>query len=205
MNKGTDNLKPNIFSRITGISWKGYQSASLRNIVKMAGVTTGAFMATTIKAKEELFEALVGKHYNFYWIAFARRKKNLQKYPEEQPDKLTSTSGECMYEILLYAYDHLNECKWLSFTIRKELVLSRLMLMKWWRSKQRDAWLFRGGLKNLGRPSPHIDEQLEHILITGMFNTFFELIIRNATGKKQNTIWKQWNLLYCWMDKLMGQ
>ena len=31
--------------------------------------------------------------------------------PEEQPNNLTSTSGECMYEMLLYAYEHLNEFK----------------------------------------------------------------------------------------------
>ena len=39
---------------------KGYQSASLRNIVKTAGVTTGAFYGY-FKSKEELFGALVGE------------------------------------------------------------------------------------------------------------------------------------------------
>ena len=36
--------------------------ASLRNIVKNAGVTTGAFYGY-YKSKEELFDALVGKQY----------------------------------------------------------------------------------------------------------------------------------------------
>ena len=36
---------------------KGFQSASLRNIVKTAGVTTGAFYGY-YKSKEELFDAL---------------------------------------------------------------------------------------------------------------------------------------------------
>lgn len=44
---------------------KGFKSASLRNIVKTAGVTTGAFYGY-YDSKEELFEALVGEHYNFY-------------------------------------------------------------------------------------------------------------------------------------------
>ena len=39
---------------------KGFLSASLRNIVKTAGVTTGAFYGY-FKSKEELFEALVGE------------------------------------------------------------------------------------------------------------------------------------------------
>ena len=43
---------------------KGFKSASLRNIVKTAGVTTGAFYGY-YDSKEELFEALVGEHYNF--------------------------------------------------------------------------------------------------------------------------------------------
>ena len=38
---------------------KGFKSASLRNIVKTAGVTTGAFYGY-YDSKEELFEALVG-------------------------------------------------------------------------------------------------------------------------------------------------
>ena len=43
---------------------KGFKSASLRNIVKTAGVTTGAFYGY-YDSKEKLFEALVGEHYNF--------------------------------------------------------------------------------------------------------------------------------------------
>lgn len=37
---------------------KGFKSASLRNIVKTAGVTTGAFYGY-YRSKEELFSALV--------------------------------------------------------------------------------------------------------------------------------------------------
>lgn len=40
---------------------KGFQGASLRSIVKQAGVTTGAFYGY-FKSKEELFDALVKEH-----------------------------------------------------------------------------------------------------------------------------------------------
>ena len=43
---------------------KGYQAASLRNIVKNAGVTTGAFYGY-YGSKEELFSALVDEHYKY--------------------------------------------------------------------------------------------------------------------------------------------
>ena len=41
---------------------KGFQAASLRNIVKTAGATTGAFYGY-YDSKEELFEALAGEQY----------------------------------------------------------------------------------------------------------------------------------------------
>ena len=41
---------------------KGFQNASLRSIVKDAGVTTGSFY-WYYRSKEELFDALVGEHY----------------------------------------------------------------------------------------------------------------------------------------------
>ena len=44
---------------------KGFKSASLRNIVKIAGVTTGAFYGY-YDSKEDLFESLVSEHYNFF-------------------------------------------------------------------------------------------------------------------------------------------
>ena len=43
---------------------KGYKDASLRNIVKSVGMTTGAFYGY-YKSKEDLFEALVGRHYEY--------------------------------------------------------------------------------------------------------------------------------------------
>ena len=72
---------------------KGYKSASLRNIVKTAGVTTGAFYGY-YNSKEDLFEALVSEHYNFLLNLFCRAQREFAEIPpEEQPDNLTSTSG----------------------------------------------------------------------------------------------------------------
>ena len=67
---------------------KGFKSASLRNIVKTAGVTTGAFYGY-YDSKEDLFEALVGKHYNFLLDCFRKAQKEFAEIPpEEQPDNL---------------------------------------------------------------------------------------------------------------------
>ena len=61
-------------------------------------------------------------------------------------------------------------------------------------------------LEKLGRPAPPIDERLEHILITGMFNTFFELIIHEMPLEEAKHYLKEMRAFYTagWM-KIMGQ
>lgn len=57
MNKNENNTLDDILSAAKAeFSEKGFQSASLRRIVKNAGVTTGAFYGY-FKSKEELFSA----------------------------------------------------------------------------------------------------------------------------------------------------
>ena len=61
-------------------------------------------------------------------------------------------------------------------------------------------------LRQLGRPSPQIDARLEHILITGMFYTFFELIIHEMPLKDAENYVREMRVFYTagWM-KIMGQ
>lgn len=64
MNRNENNTLDDILSAAKAeFSEKGFQSASLRRIVKNAGVTTGAFYGY-FKRKEELFDALVGEQYD---------------------------------------------------------------------------------------------------------------------------------------------
>lgn len=58
---------------------KGFTSASLRNIAKKAGVTTGALYGY-YDSKEDLFEALVGEHYNFLLERFCKAQKEYALY-----------------------------------------------------------------------------------------------------------------------------
>ena len=71
---------------------KGYKDASLRNIVKTAGVTTGAFYGY-FKSKEELFEALVREQYEYFLNCFIKAQRDFAALPqEEQPEMLGSIS-----------------------------------------------------------------------------------------------------------------
>ena len=183
---------------------KGFKSASLRSIVKTAGVTTGAFYGY-YASKEDLFEALVGEHYDFLLSRFCRAQKEFAEIPpEEQPDNLTSTSGECMYEMLLYAYEHLNEFKLIlccSEGTRFSKLIDEMVEIE---TKGTNDYL--AVLEKIGRPAPHIDERLEHILITGMFNTFFEMIIHEMPLEDAKHYLKEMRAFYTagWM-KIMGQ
>ena len=90
---------------------KGYKDASLRNIVKSVGMTTGAFYGY-YKSKEELFEALVGEHYAYLLDCFQKAQKDFANLPHaQQPEVMGDISGACMFEMLHYAYEHLEECK----------------------------------------------------------------------------------------------
>lgn len=183
---------------------KGFTSASLRNIAKKAGVTTGALYGY-YDSKEDLFEALVGEHYNFLLERFCKAQKEFAEIPpKEQPNNLTSTSGECMYEMLLYAYEHLNEFKLIlccSEGTRFSKLIDEMVEIE---TKGTHDYL--AVLEKIGRPAPPIDERLEHILITGMFNTFFELIIHEMPLEEAKHYLKEMRDFYTagWM-KIMGQ
>lgn len=183
---------------------KGFKSASLRNIVKTAGVTTGAFYGY-YDSKEDLFEALVGEHYDFFLSRYCRAQKEFTEIPpEEQPDNLTSTSGECMYDMLLYAYEHLNEFKLIlccSEGTRFAKLIDEMVEIE---VKGTNDYL--EVLEKIGRPAPPIDKRLKHILITGMFNTFFELIIHEMPLEEAKHYLKEMRAFYTagWI-KIMGQ
>ena len=88
---------------------KGFKSASLRNIVKTAGVTTGAFYGY-YNSKAELFKALVGETYDYIMNRYNQAHEMFQQLPEEvQPEQMGKFSRECMDELLVYCYDHTPE------------------------------------------------------------------------------------------------
>lgn len=183
---------------------KGFQSASLRNIVKTAGVTTGAFYGY-YDSKEALFEALVCEQYDFFMNRFRDAQKEFADLPpEEQPKNLSTTSGECMHDMLLYAYEHLSEFKLL--LCHSEGTRFAKLVDEMVEIETQGTHDYIAVLEALGRPSPPIDARLEHILITGMFNAFFELIIHEMPLAEAQHYLEEMRAFYTagWM-KIMGQ
>lgn len=61
-------------------------------------------------------------------------------------------------------------------------------------------------LEKLGKPAPMIDRRLEHILVTGMMNAYFEMIIHDTPKEYAERYLKELNDFYTagWL-KIMGQ
>ena len=183
---------------------KGYKDASLRNIVRSAGMTTGAFYGY-YKSKEQLFEALAGRHYEYILNRFQKAQKEFAGLPpHRQPEDMSEISGLCMYDILHYAYDHLEECK-LILCCSEGTKFSGL-IDEMVEIEAEGTHAYQNVLRELGRPSPKIDPVLEHILITGMFHTFFELVIHEMPLRDAENYVKEMRAFYTagWM-KIMGQ
>lgn len=183
---------------------KGFKSASLRNIVKTAGVTTGAFYGY-YDSKEELFEALVGEQYKVFMGHFLGAQEDFANLPpDEQPDNMGEISGKCMHDMLLYAYENLDEFKLLLCC--SEGTRFAGMIDEMVEVEIKGTHDYQSVLETLGYHSPSIDPRLEHILVTGMFNAFFELIIHEMPLHEAEKYLTELREFYTagWL-KIMGQ
>ena len=183
---------------------KGFQNASLRRIVKQAGVTTGAFYGY-YKSKEQLLEALVGKQYDTVMACYRKAQTDFQLLPKEQQrEQLSDISGECMFWILDYLYQYPEEFQLILCHCqgtRFDHLIDEMVEIE-----AAATHAYQEVLQELGRPSPQIDPALEHILITGMFHTFFELVIHEMSLQNAENYVKEMRAFYTagWM-KIMGQ
>ena len=109
-----------------------------------------------------------------------------------------------MFDMLYYAYAHLEEFKLIlccSEGTRFSGLVDEMVEIE-----VEATHAYQIVLRELGRPSPRIDPKLEHILITGMFHTFFELIIHEMPLPDAENYLKEMRAFYTagWM-KIMGQ
>ena len=183
---------------------KGFQSASLRSIVKTAGVTTGAFYGY-YSSKKDLFKALVGEAYDYIMKEYRQALESFASLPPaQQPEHMGQLSQECMEKMLAYSYEHHDECFLIlccaegtryAFMVDEMVELELEATHRYYRV-----------LESLGHPVPEIDERLEHMLVTGMLNAYFEMIIHNMPLDCAEEYLKQLHDFYTagWM-KIMGQ
>ena len=152
----------------------GFQQASLRSIVKQAGVTTGAFYGY-YESKEALFDALVREHYEHVMGAYKATLDAFARLPiEQQPEKMGKLSGEGIKDMLIYMIEHRDAFRLLlqcSEGTRYATMVDDAVALE-----VEATHRYYAVLAQLGRPVPYIDERLEHILVTGMMNAYFEIV-----------------------------
>lgn len=183
---------------------KGFQAASLRNIVKTAGVTTGAFYGY-YNSKEELFAALVDPSYEYMMDRYRQSHESFESLPmEKQPEQIGKMSSECMYDLLGFSCEHMDEF----YLILKcsEGTKYASMIDDMVELEVESTHKYYRVLEQLGTPAPKIDERLEHIMATGMIGAFFEMVLHRMTFEDAKMFLQQLNDFYTagWM-KIMGQ
>ena len=183
---------------------KGYQGASLRNIVKMAGVTTGALYGY-YDSKEALFAALVEEPYRHVLETYRNAVFGFEAMrPEDQVSQMGETGKKCMRELLTYMearrpeFHLILECA--EGTPYAGLIDELVMLEV--TATERYCEVLRG----LGNTVPEIDRRLEHMLVTGMMNAYCEIIIHDMPEADARRYVEELGDFYTagWL-KIMGQ
>lgn len=156
---------------------KGYPSASLRQIVKQAGVTTGAFYGYYDR-KEALFAALVDEAYRHVLDAYRDAVFGFETLPPEQQVVQMADAGKaCMHELPLYmdarrtVFHLILECA--EGTPYAGLI-DELVSMEVTATER-----YCDVLRSMGKTVPDIDPRLEHMLVTGMMNAYCEIIVHD--------------------------
>lgn len=183
---------------------KGFQTASLRNIVRTAGVTTGAFYGY-YNSKEELFAALVDPSYEYMMDRYRQAHESFESLPmEKQPEQIGKMSAECMYDLLGFSCEHMDEF----YLILKcsEGTKYASMIDDMVELEVESTHKYYKVLEQLGTPAPKIDERLEHIMATGMIGAFFEMVLHRMPFEDAKMFLQQLNDFYTagWM-KIMGR
>lgn len=173
---------------------KGFRNASLRNIAKEAGVTTGAFYGY-FKSKEELFAALVEEPAMILLNKYQETQAAFANLPqEEQVLHLGDVSGDCMDWMISFMYDHFAAFKLIlccAEGTEYENFIHTLVDIEIKATHQ-----FTTVLQNLNYQCKPIHPQLEHILVSGMFSAFFELIIHDMPQEQAQEYVKEMRTFY---------
>lgn len=183
---------------------KGFNDASLRTIAKNADTSTNSIYVR-FGDKAGLFDAIVKPHYETVMNRYIKTQTEFQDLPADvQYNSVGKQSGDCLHDILVYCYAHLDEMR---------LILTRSdgtkyagMVDKMAAIEVQATHAYLQTAEKAGYEMKRIDLHLEHIIATGMFNTFFELVIHDMPFDEAEIYLKEMRDFYTagWM-KIMGQ
>ena len=156
---------------------KGFQGASLRQIVKNAGVTTGAFYGY-FSSKEALFNALVEPHAAALMGKFMEAQTSFAELPEEQqPDHMGVESSDCVHWMVEYICQHRQPVKLL--LTRAEGTGYEHFVHNMVEVEVEYTLQYMEVLSRLGREVPQLSRSLCHIIASGMMGGIFEIVVHD--------------------------
>ena len=153
---------------------KGYKDASLRSVVKTAGVTTGAVYGY-FKDKESLFEALVGEAANNLKNQFLESQKEFKILNIDEKAKIViDYSSEQMDAFVDYIYDNYDSFKLIvcsSKGTKFENYIDELIEIE-----EDYTYAFVCELVDKGYKRDYVNKELIHMLTSSLFTGVFEVV-----------------------------
>ena len=158
-------------------SEKGFLGASLRQIVKNAGVTTGAFYVY-FSSKEALFASIVEPHAAALMGRFMEAQTSFAELPEEeQPQHMGESSLSYVDWMVDYICQHREPVKLL--ISRAEGTSYEHFVHNMVEVEVESTLRYMEVLRRLGKEIPQMNRSLCHIIASGMFNGLFEIVIHD--------------------------
>ncbi len=202
--KSSDTLEKIQQAALEEFSEKGFLGASLRQIVKNAGVTTGAFYGY-FSSKEALFASLVEPHAAALMGRFMEAQTCFAELPEEeQPAHMGESSGRYVEWMVDYICQHREPVKLL--LCRAEGTSYEHFVHNMVEVEVESTLRYMEVLRRLGKDIPPLSRSLCHIIASGMFNGLFEIVIHDMPREQAFQDVAQFRSFYTagWLE-LMGQ
>ena len=159
----------------------GFMGASLRNIVKNAGVTTGAFYGY-YPDKKALFDALVVTSATTLQERMSRLQENFADMPAKfQMSDMYSFSIESLRELFDFIYENFDAFKLLichSAGTDYEHYIDSLVEIECANTER-----FTLAMHSVGFPVADISANLNHVLANGYFSAIFEAVVHDMPRK----------------------
>ncbi len=159
----------------------GFDGASLRNILKDAGLTTGAFYKY-YPTKESLFDALIDPYLEHIYSIYDNVLNNFQELSaEEQTNQMTKSSDDGINQIIDYVYDNYDNFRLLlkcgdsgKFTDFIHNMVER---------EVNSTIEYIETMRKAETAIPQIDKSLFHMIATGFFSAVFQIIEHDIDKK----------------------
>ena len=182
---------------------KGFLGASLRQIVKNAGVTTGALYGY-FSSKEALFASIVEPHAAALMGRFMEAQTSFAELPEEeQANSMGEKSGQYVNWMVDYICQHRQPVELL--LCRAEGTSYEHFVHNMVEQEVDYTLRYMDVLRHLGLDVPELSRSLCHIIASGMFNGLFEIVVHDMPREQALRDVEQFRSFYTggWL-KLMG-